>query len=51
LTNRFSQLILRPAETEAWDLEEHSMDMISPELTNFEFGLGLYAVPSDFCQK
>jgi len=40
-----------PAETEAWDLGEHSMDMITPELTSYEFGLGLWVVPSDFCKK
>jgi len=40
-----------PAETETWDLGEHSMDMISPELSNYEFGLGLWAVSSDFCRK
>ena len=42
---------LREAETEVWDLENDTMEMITPELKNYEYGIALYVVDSDFCKK
>ena len=42
---------LREAETEIWDLENDKMEMITPELKNYEYGIALYVVDSDFCKK
>jgi len=45
------QEYFRPAETEAWDLEEKSMNLITPNLSSFESGIALYVVDAIFCNK
>ena len=45
------QEYFRPAETEAWDLEEKSMNLITPNLSSFESGIALYVVDANFCKK
>ena len=42
---------LRAAETEAWDLAEKSMNLISPNLNGFDSGMALYVVDAYFCKK
>ena len=42
---------IREAETEVWDLENDTMEMITPELKNYEYGIALYVVDSNFCKK
>ena len=41
----------REAETELWDMENDTMETITPELKRYEYGIALYVVDSDFCKK
>ena len=49
--NKILTAELREAETEVWDLENDSMEMITPELKNYEYGIALFVVDSNFCKK
>ena len=42
-----------PVQTEVWDLETGFNKMINPILPNYHFayGIGLFAVDFNFCQK
>ena len=43
-------LVLRPVETEVWRFADGENDIISPKLTGFSNGIGLYIVDFDFCR-
>ena len=38
-------------ETEVWELESGDNKVISPTLTNYYVGIGLYAVDFNFCSN